>query len=356
MCEYAKEGRVRGPNKAKNAMGLGSSSAKNGTNISIDVDSEHSGQRTSGVVSNTGCAQRSAILTGTTSNVVTTQEPSHPPVLCEERSPSTPSSATSLNIHCIPSPSRLNFTPLSHHTQFQTTRLSHNAYTSSISDNLSLETSSGHISNLADSVGLDEHRAFRQRPPNLSFNATGHCRPGSLSGGHQNGWEGQPKGLGLNDLAIERPTFFEDNRRDLYLMRQDQQFFQEQRKLVAFQQNNIQSQNVQMELEYQDLRPQSSSTSVAMTAQSLPHMHSGQGPAFQIQDQMHNPSDEFNFQRVIESSQGLADMTLAAYPIESEMTSGFAYRGSYQHARISHGSEEQGWRLLPSRFEKRLDS
>lgn len=338
-------------------MGLGSSSAKNGINISIDVDSEHPSQ--SGVVSSTGCAQRSAILTGTTSNVVTTREPSHPPVLCEERSPSTPSSATSLNIHCIPSPPRLNFTPLSHHTQFQTTQLSNDAYTSSTSDNLPLETSSRYISNLADSVGLDEHRAFRQRPPNLSFNATGHCCPGSLSGGHQNGWEGHPKGLDLDDLAIERPTFFEDNRRDherLYLMRQDQQFFQEQRKLVAFQQNNIQSQNVQMELEYQDLRSQSSSISGTLTAQSLPHMHSGQGPVFQIEDQMHNPSEDFSFQRVIESSQGLANMTLATYPIESEMTPVIAHRGSYQRARASHGSEEQGWHLLPSRFEKRLDS
>ena len=338
-------------------MGLGSSSAKNGTNISIDVDSEHPSQRTSVVVSSTGCAQGSAILTGTTSNVVTTREPSHPPVLCEERSPSTPSSVTSLNIHCIPSPPRLNFTPLSHHTQFQTTQLSHDAYTSSTSDNLSLKQSSRHISNLADSVGLDEHRAFRQRPPNLSFNATGHCRPGSLSGGHQTSWEGQPNGLDLDDLAIERPTFFEDNRRDherLYLMQQDQQFFQEQRKLVAFQQNNIQSQNVQMELEYQDLRPQSSSISGTMTAQS--HMQSGQGPVFQIQDQMHDPSEDFSFQRVIESSQGVPNMTLAAYPIESEMTPVTAHRGSYQRARASHGSEEQGWHLLPSRFEKRLDS
>jgi len=219
--------------------------------------------------------------------------------------------------------------------------------------------SSRHRSNLADSVGLDEHRAFRQRPPNLSFNATGHCRPGSQSGGHQNGWEGQPKGLDLDGLAIERPTFFEDDGRDyerLYLMRQDQQFFQEQRKLVAFQQNNIQSQNVQMELEYQDLQPQSSSISGTMTAQSFSHMHSGQGPVFQTQDQMHNPSEDFSFQRVIESSQGLADITLAAYPIESGMTPVISHRGSYQRARTSHGSEEQGWHLLPSRFDKRLDS
>lgn len=230
------------------------------------------------------------------------------------------------------------------------------------SDNLSSETSSSNSLNFVGPVGLDEHRASRPRPPDLSLDATGHWRPGSLSGGHQNSWEGQPKGLDFNDLAAELPTDFQDNRRHyerLCLMRQQhQRFLQEQRTFVTLQQNNIlqQSQSMPTELEYQDPRLQSSSVSGMITAPSLPHMHSGRGPVFQTQYQVHTPSEDYNFQRVIETSQGLTDMPLATYPDESQIAPVVAHRESYQRARTSHGSTEQGLRPLLSRIEKRLDS
>lgn len=301
-------------------------------------------------------------MTQTSPNVSTTRDPPHPPILCEERSPHTPSSATPLNTHSDPSPSRLRFTPLSHHPQLQTTRPSQDIYSLPTSDNLSSETSSSNSLNFVGPVGLDEHRASRPRPPDLSLDATGHWRPGSLSGGHQNSWEGQPKGLDFNDLAAELPTDFQDNRRHyerLCLMRQQhQRFLQEQRTFVTLQQNNMlqQSQSMPTELEYQDPRLQSSSVSGMITAPSLPHMHSGRGPVFQTQYQVHTPSEDYNFQRVIETSQGLTDMPLATYPDESQIAPVVAHRESYQRARTSHGSTEQGLRPLLSRIEKRLDS
>ncbi|KAF5346481.1 hypothetical protein D9756_010046 [Leucocoprinus leucothites] len=365
VCEYAKEGRVRGPNKSKNVTGVSSSSVKN-VNVSATADFEQPGESlTLSATSSITSVEQAGTSSLTSDRITAASGPSRPLVPSEERSPPTPSIAPQLNTLSIHSPTRLNFTPLSQHPSPSTVQMSQDLYSLPNSSNVSSEASSRRNSITAlSAVGLGEHRASRPRPPNLSLDATGHWRPGSMGGSHPAGWTSQPNsGLNLNDLAAELPMDFQTTQRQYerqcLVRQQHQRFLQEQRRFVTLQQNRMlqHQQDTPTGLDYQDIHRHSSSLSGMMSAPPLQRANPGLDSIFQTQYQVYNPTGQYDYQRAMEYPQGpQPEIRVQGYSEEPQVASAVTHQESYQRATTGLESAEQGLHPSLSRIEKRSDS
>ncbi|KAJ3574585.1 hypothetical protein NP233_g1674 [Leucocoprinus birnbaumii] len=365
VCEYAKEGRVRGPNKTKNSTGVTTSALKTvDISMAVSADLEQPGERTSSATSSISSVEQAGSSAVTSDRIAVVRDPPHPSLSSKEQSPPTPPLAPSLSTLALHSSPRLTFTPLSHHPSPHAIQAAQDPYSLPSSSNVSSEGSSrrNSFTNIG-AVGLGEHRASRPRPPNLSLNATGHWRTGSMGGGHPTGWSGQPEGgLSLDDLAAELPMEFQraqaqrQYERQCLVRQQQQCYLQEQRRLGAFQQNRtLQPQpSAPHAPEYRDLHHPASSLSGMMPAPPIQRMD----PAFQPQYQVYTPSGDYEYQHAMEYPQvAQTDLHVPGYPEEAQVASAvMTHQESYQRASTSIESGEQGLHPSLSRIEKRLDS
>ncbi|EKM77522.1 hypothetical protein AGABI1DRAFT_108042 [Agaricus bisporus var. burnettii JB137-S8] len=259
VCEYAKEGRVRGPNKVKSST-TGSSSLKNIAS-STTSDPEQNG-RTSSVNSSVGSAEHS----GTSTFTGDTSETLESAVHSNEGSPVSPS-PTRPEAHKMHSPSAISFVPMSQQQQQlhspyspHTGTLSQEFYAMTNSSTPS-ESSSRRSSLSAVGVGLTEHRSSRSHPANIGLDTADQWQQDLVTGSHQAGWTNhQPTvGLDVNGLGSELGMDLQDPQRQYERQRliQSHRYLQEQRRF-ALQHQHRQMLNSSNGFEY----PQ---------AQSLPH-------------------------------------------------------------------------------------
>ncbi|KXN85905.1 Xylanolytic transcriptional activator xlnR [Leucoagaricus sp. SymC.cos] len=358
VCEYAKEGRVRGPNKAKSGVGVSTSSLKQ-VNAPVNADIEQN-ERTSSATSSISSSEQ----TGASSFVGDrrpTRDTPVTPISAQERSPSSPS-LTSLDTLSLHSPPRLSFTPLSQHQSPHTGNLSQDMYSLSSSGAAS-ESSSRRNSLATAGIGLGEHRASRPRPPDLGFDTADQWRPGNVGGSHRAGWSNQPStGLNINDLVPEIPVDFQNSQR-LYeqqgsIVREQHRYLQEQRRMALLQGRLPlhQQQSTPAGFDYQDIpHPPSLPT---MTVPPLQHVNYGaEESTFQPRYQAYTSSEEYVYQRAVDYIQGpQSEIQVQGYHEDSQAASAMTHQESYQRSSTGLEAAEQGLHPSLSRIEKRQET
>ncbi|KAF9451463.1 hypothetical protein P691DRAFT_838562 [Macrolepiota fuliginosa MF-IS2] len=345
VCEYAKEGRVRGPNKVKNATSMGNPSLKNiGTPAAADL--EQRGRTSSANSSGSSIDQAGPSAYVDDRSKIREQNP--------EGSPgSSPVSPSLIRLDTrVRSPHRMNFGPVSQHRSSLTTSLSQELYSMS-SSTASSGQSSRRNSLTAAGAGLGEHRASRPRPPNLGLD--NNWRQDAVDAGNDHaGWMGQPNDvLGLSSLTADLGMDPQYERQRLAQQQQQQRYLLEQRR-IALQHRVVQQPNMPSGLDYHQAQALQQPAPFSTIPTQQHHNSNPGSDVYQSNYHVYSPGGDYVHQQGVDYANGMHALQNQGYR-EQHIPSVMGHMGSYQRVSMEVDTTEQGLHPSLSRIEKRAE-